>query len=98
MVSSLGMAARKHEFCVEVDHRVLKIHESVLEYDISYLDRDRRVREAKWLTLSQRVMPVDKAVSASIRFSVSSYKTDAYRKRILASCRGLRRLVFRAAS
>lgn len=50
------------------------------------------------LTLSQSLMPFESAVSASIKLSVSSYKIEAYRSRILASCRGVRRLLCRVLS
>lgn len=44
-------------------------------------------------TLSQSLMPLVKAVSASIRLSVSSYRMEAYRNRTLASCLGESRLL-----
>ena len=57
-----------------------------------------RGRKRSRLTLSQSVIPFPRAVSASIKFSVSSCNTAAYRSRTRASSRGGSWLFCRAAS
>lgn len=44
------------------------------------------------------MIPLDRAVSASIKLSVSSYMMDAYLSRTLASCLGVSRLLCRTVS
>ena len=49
-------------------------------------------------TRSHNVIPLLRAVSASMKFSVSSYSTPAYRSRMFASIRGGNLTFFKAVS
>lgn len=74
----------------EILHAIFKIKQAVLVIFmyVSWLSYNRKWVEISRLTLSQRGMPFARAVSASIKFSVSSCKRAAYLNRTRASSRG----------
>jgi len=69
---AFDMSSLKQQLCLQIRHGILEIEKPVLINGVRGLLIGGINQNAKKHTLSQSLIPFDSAVSASIKFSVSS--------------------------